>query len=142
MSFCTVQTSVVDIFNQIIYHLHTLGETLRREISSKITFNRATYETKWNFSVPELQTYAFAGLLNLKNPKTNTKGIHLVANATLTPEYNASVSLTLKNVTTVEKTNLTAVFNVSVMELYLANVAQFVKEGMNVKASATNFYYW
>ena len=66
-----------------------------------ITFNRAKYEAKWNLSVPELQTYVFAGLLNLKDPMTNTKGIHLVANTTSAPENNASISLTLKNVTTV-----------------------------------------
>ena len=118
------------------------GQELRREISSLITFNRAKLEAKWNFSIPELQTYAFAGLLNLTDPKTFTSGFHLVANATSGPTYNASISATLKNVTTLEKTNYTAVFNASVMELYFANVAQYVRTADSLTASVTNYFYW
>jgi len=131
-----------EITDVILVNFTAPGETLRREISSLITFNRAKYEAKWNFSVPEMQTYAFAGLLNLKDPKTFTSGFHLVANATAGPDYKASISTTLKNVTTVEKSNYTAVFNASVNELYMADVAQMITTPQSMKLSLTNFYYW
>ncbi|XP_038049527.1 uncharacterized protein LOC119723087 [Patiria miniata] len=131
-----------EITDVILVNFTAPGEELTREISSLITFNRAKYEAKWNFSIPELQTYAFAGLLNLKDPSTFTSGFHLVANATSGPDYKASISTTLKNVTTLEKTNYTAVFNASVMDLYFANVAQYVSTANNWRASATNYYYW
>jgi hypothetical protein len=131
-----------EITDVILVNFTAPGAELRREISSLFTFNRAKFEAKWNFSIPDLQTYAFAGVLNLTDPRTSTKGFHLVVNATAGPEYNASVSTTLKNVTTLEKTNYTAVFNASVMGLYFANVAQYVNTANSWRASATNYYYW
>ncbi|XP_022101695.1 uncharacterized protein LOC110985170 [Acanthaster planci] len=131
-----------EITDVILVNFTAPGAELRREISSLFTFNRAKLEAKWNFSIPELQTYVFAGLLNLTDPSTSTSGFHLVANATAGPKYTASVSTTLKNVTTLEKTNYTAVFNASVMNLHFANVAQYVGMANNWRASATNYYYW
>lgn len=113
-----------------------------REISSTAAFDRSKTEFRYNFSIPEANITFFSGMLNVSSPMTG-KGFHFVTNVTaLNPAYNASVSLTLKNGTTLERTNLTSVFNASIMNLYTSVVSQFMWDERMIIASTNVTYPW
>ena len=119
------------------------GKDRKREVTSVASFDRSKTEFRYNFSIPEANVSFFSGILNRTCSKSKTSGFQFVSNFTaLRPEYNGSVSLTLMNSTIVDKSNYTAVYNMSFMDLYSAAVAEYVQTPTFLIASTNVTYYW